>query len=166
MSEKLPPEEPVMDFNEIRKLVRLLENSQINEIEIFDKGRKIRLSKSAPHNGHMGIMMQAPPQVQALAAAAAAPGTAAGTLETTSGRNVKQVKSPMVGTFYSAPSPDAEPYVQVGDTLHKGQVLCIIEAMKLMNEIESDFSGRIIEILVENAQPVEFDQPLFNIEVA
>jgi acetyl-CoA carboxylase biotin carboxyl carrier protein len=166
MSDKPLPEEPMMDFNEIRKLVRLLENSQINEIEIFDKGRKIRLSKSAPNNGHMGMMMQAPPLVQAPAAAPAAPATATGGPETTSGRNVKQVKSPMVGTFYAAPSPDAEPYVQVGDTLHKGQVLCIIEAMKLMNEIESDFSGRIIEVLVENAQPVEFDQPLFNIEVA
>jgi acetyl-CoA carboxylase biotin carboxyl carrier protein len=166
MSEKLPPEEPTMDFNEIRKLVRLLENSQINEIEIFDKGRKIRLSKSAPSNGHMGIMMQAPatapvPVVTPVSPVAHAPGT-----EMASGRNVKQVKSPMVGTFYAAPSPDAEPYVQVGDTLHKGQVLCIIEAMKLMNEIESDFSGRVTEILVENAQPVEFDQPLFNIEIA
>jgi acetyl-CoA carboxylase biotin carboxyl carrier protein len=156
----------MMDFNEIRKLVRLLENSQINEIEIFDKGRKIRLSKSAPHNGHMGIMMQAPPATQAPVPAPVSPVAHTPVSETATGRNIKQVRAPMVGTFYAAPSPDAEPYVQVGDTLHKGQTLCIIEAMKLMNEIESDFSGRIIEILVENAQPVEFDQPLFNLEVA
>lgn len=159
----------MLDFNEIRKLVRLLENSQINEIEIFDKGRKIRLSKSGPGNGHMGIVMPAPaavPNMAPPAAASAAPAKPAAVPEAAAGRNLKQVKSPMVGTFYAAPSPEAEPYVQVGDTVHKSQVLCIIEAMKLMNEIESDFSGRIIEVLVENSQPVEFDQPLFTIEVS
>jgi acetyl-CoA carboxylase biotin carboxyl carrier protein len=166
MSQKPQPEEPMLDFNEIRKLVRLLENSQINEIEIFDKGRKIRLSKSAPGNGHMGFVMSAPaqPLPVSVAVPSAVPSNAPPT-QAAVGRNVKQVKSPMVGTFYGAPSPDAEPYVQVGDPVHKGQVLCIIEAMKLMNEIESEFSGRIIEVLVENAQPVEFDQPLFNIEI-
>jgi acetyl-CoA carboxylase biotin carboxyl carrier protein len=156
----------MLDFNEIRKLVRLLENSQINEIEIFDKGRKIRLSKSAPGNGHMGFMMQAAPAaVQPPGAAASATSPAISAVPALStGRNLKSVKSPMVGTFYAAPSPDADPYVQVGDIVHKGQTLCIIEAMKLMNEIEAEISGRIIEILVENAQPVEFDQPLFSIE--
>ncbi|RJP77805.1 MAG: acetyl-CoA carboxylase biotin carboxyl carrier protein [Candidatus Zixiibacteriota bacterium] len=157
----------MLDYNEIKKLVRLLENSQINEIEINDRGRKIRLTKSAPGNGQqMGMMLPAgfyhgsapaaPAPSAPEAAAAAAPAA---------GRNTRQVKSPMVGTFYTSPSPDADPYVQVGDMVHKGQVLCIVEAMKLMNEIESEFAGRIVEVLVENAQPVEFDQPLFTLEV-
>jgi len=160
----------MLDFKEIKRLVQLLEKSQIHEIEIFDKGRKIRLAKAAPSDGHVGgIFMQAPmgaasspalqPAAAGVAGSAAAPAVAAG-------RNVRQVKSPMVGTFYAAPSPDADPYVQVGDVVHKGQGLCIIEAMKLMNEIESEFNGRILEVHVENAQPVEFDQLLFTIEAA
>ncbi len=157
-------EEPMLNFDEIKKLVRLLERSQIHEIEIYDKGRKIRLAKSSAHNGQM--MMSAPP-VWAAAGLPAAPAPAAPAAPVVAaGRNVRQVKSPMVGTFYAAPSPDADPYVQIGDLVHKGQTLCIVEAMKLMNEIESEFQGRIVEILVENAQPVEFDQPLFTIEVA
>jgi acetyl-CoA carboxylase biotin carboxyl carrier protein len=169
MSQPKPEEGTMLDFDEIKKLVRLLERSQIHEIEIDDQGRKIRLSKSGPGNGQMGVVMQAPMQYQAMAPAAGPPlasmeASAVSTAAAT-GRNVKQVRSPMVGTFYAAPSPEADPYVQVGDNVHKGQTLCIIEAMKLMNEIESDFAGRIIEVLVENAQPVEFDQPLFSIEV-
>ncbi len=160
----------MLDFDEIKKLVKLLERSQIHEIEIFDKGRKIRLAKSAPNNDQRGIIYSAPlmPSGTAAPPALAANPTAPPALatETAVGRNVRQVRSPMVGTFYAAPSPDAEPYVQVGDIVHKGQVLCIIEAMKLMNEIESEYAGRIVEVLVENAQPVEFDQPLFTIEVA
>jgi acetyl-CoA carboxylase biotin carboxyl carrier protein len=156
----------MLDFKEIRKLVRLLEQSEISEIEISDKDRKIRLAKPTPSNGQSGasIIAGAAPQVappaQVIPAAEAeveppkpAPVIAA---------NV--VKSPMVGTFYAAPSPDAEPFVQVGDMVRKGQVLCIVEAMKLMNEIESDYEGRIVDIHVENAQPVEFDHPLFTIE--
>lgn len=155
------------DYNEIKRLVRLLERSQIHEIEIYDKGHKIRLSKSGSTNGHTGnIILQQPtgyaplPQ-PGIAGEGATTGAAAAAA---AGRNVRQVKSPMVGTFYAAPSPDSDPYVQVGDMVHKGQVMCIIEAMKLMNEIECDFHGRVVEIHVENAQPVEFDQPLFSIE--
>jgi len=155
----------MLDFNEIKRLVRLLERSQIHEIEILDKGRKIRLAKAAPSDGHIGgIVLQAP--AGAAPPPAAQPAGPAAPLPVAVGRNVRQVKSPMVGTFYAAPSPDADPYVQVGDLVHKGQVLCIIEAMKLMNEIESEHNGRIVEILAENAQPVEFDQPLFTIEAA
>ncbi|MDW8263690.1 MAG: acetyl-CoA carboxylase biotin carboxyl carrier protein, partial [Phycisphaerales bacterium] len=79
-------------------------------------------------------------------------------------KKYKEIRSPMVGTFYRAPAPDANPYVQVGDTITKGKVLCIIEAMKLMNEIESDVDGKIVKILVENGKPVEFDQVLFLVE--
>ena len=160
----------MMDFDEIKKLVKLLERSQIHEIEIFDKGRKIRLARSAPDNEQRGIFYSAPLLNPVSSAppvpAANPPGAATLTPEVAAGRNIRQVKSPMVGTFYAAPSPDAEPYVQVGDIVHKGQVLCIIEAMKLMNEIESEYTGRIVEVLLENAQPVEFDQPLFTIEIA
>ena len=160
----------MLNFNEVRKLVRLLERSQIHEIEIYDKGRKIRLAKAAPGNSQIGVPLApsitpAAVQMQQSASTAAAE-TAPPLPEAAVSRNVRQIKSPMVGTFYAAPSPDAEPYVQVGDSVHKGQVLCIVEAMKLMNEIESDYSGRILEIAVENAQPVEFDQPLFTVEVA
>lgn len=159
----------MFDLKDIRKLVKLLENSEISEIEISDNERKIRLVKSAPNDGRImservvSVPAQAalPPTVPAEAEAAElAKSVPAG------GRNVKVMKSPMVGTFYQAPSPDAEPYVQVGDYVHKGQVLCIVEAMKLMNEIESEFDGRIIEVLVENAQPVEYDHELFAIEAA
>lgn len=160
----------MLDFKEIRKLVRLLENSQISEIEISDKDRKIRLAKPAPNNGQVGTSLPATagPPVSATAnpgpSALVAPATPPPEVDT--GRNIRVLKSPMVGTFYAAPSPDAEPYVQVGDYVRKGQVLCIVEAMKLMNEIESEYDGRVLDVLVENAQPVEFDHPLFSIEAA
>lgn len=160
----------MLDFNEIRRLVRLLERSQIHEIEIYDKGRKIRLAKSTPSNGQMGVILSSAGAIGQMPPPIAKSGVGAETAtplpEVVVGRNVRQIKSPMVGTFYAAPSPDAEPYVQIGDFVQKGQVLCIVEAMKLMNEIESDYAGRILEVLVENAQPVEFDQPLFTVEAA
>jgi acetyl-CoA carboxylase biotin carboxyl carrier protein len=81
-------------------------------------------------------------------------------------QNVHEIRSPIVGTFYRAPAPDADPYVNIGDTISSGTVLCIIEAMKLMNEIESDVSGKIVKILVENGKPVEYNQPLFQIQVS
>lgn len=159
----------MLDFKEIRRLVRLLENSEISEIEISDKDRKIRLAKPTITNGKPAGAPMIP--VLPNAAVSASESSAQvqsmpSQVEVRAGRNIKVIKSPMVGTFYAAPSPDAEPYVQVGDTVHKGQVLCIVEAMKLMNEIESDFNGKILEVAVENAQPVEFDQPLFTIEAA
>ncbi len=156
----------MFELKEIRKLVRLLESSEISEIEISDKDRKIRLVKPSVHDGQpiaasppLPVAPAPTPVPPQGAAEDAAPAPAAG-------KNLKVIKSPMVGTFYAAPSPDSEPYVQVGDYVHKGQVLCIIEAMKLMNELESDYEGRIVEIHVENAQPVEFDHPLFTIEAA
>ena len=157
----------MLDFKEIRKLVRLLEQSEISEIEISDKDRKIRLAKPTPSNGQTGapIIASAAPQA-AVPPPQAAPAVdiEAAPIKPPPAAAANVVKSPMVGTFYAAPSPDAEPYVQIGDVVRKGQVLCIVEAMKLMNEIESDYEGRIVEIHVENAQPVEFDHPLFTIE--
>jgi len=156
----------MFDLKEIKKLVRLLEQSQISEIELSDKDNKIRLAKSNSSDGQMGQTIYAPPppvQPQPVAQPSAeAPAPAPKATST----GAKMVKSPMVGTYYAAPSPDSEPYVQVGDVVRKGQVLCIIEAMKLMNELECEFDGRVAEIHVENAQPVEFDHLLFTIEPA
>jgi acetyl-CoA carboxylase biotin carboxyl carrier protein len=162
---------PMFDYADIRRLVKLLESSNIHEIEISDKDRKIRLAKATIKEGQAGqvtfaSMMPSYQQQVMVPQNQTAGATLASVAETKPMRNSKIIKSPMVGTFYAAPSPDAEPYVQVGDIVHKGQVLCIVEAMKLMNEIESDFEGRVVEIMAENAQPVEFDQPLFTIEAA
>ncbi len=157
----------MLDFKEIRKLVRLLEQSEISEIEISDKDRKIRLAKPTPSNGQSGTPIIASVAPQSMVPPPQAP--PAMDIEAAPAKPVPAIaanvmKSPMVGTFYAAPSPDAEPYAQLGDVVHKGQILCIIEAMKLMNEIESEYEGRVVEIHVENAQPVEFDHPLFTIE--
>ncbi|TKJ41783.1 acetyl-CoA carboxylase, biotin carboxyl carrier protein [candidate division LCP-89 bacterium B3_LCP] len=158
----------MFDLKDVRRLVKLLENSQISEIEISDGDRKIRLAKPATADGQQGlgavvpvmqpVVSQSPPTAS-ISEELEKPQLAAGL-------NVRVMKAPMVGTFYTSSSPDAEPYVQVGDVVHKGQVLCIVEAMKLMNEIESEYSGRIMEIMAENAQAVEFDQELFIIEAA
>ncbi len=157
-----------MDINYVKKLVRLLEQSTVDEILIEEEGTKIRVAKNAPQ-----MIPASPVSVpMPVATASAAPPTQANaeaaTAEPTpvakTGASYHEVKSPMVGTFYRSPAPDADPYVEVGTTVQKGTVLCIIEAMKLMNEIESDVSGRIVKFLVENAQPVEFNQPLFLIE--
>ncbi len=154
----------MFDFKDVRRLVKLLENSEISEIEISDNDRKIRLVKSTAIDGQLvslPIAAASPPPATTVAEAEGVTEPAPRVQ-----RNARVVKSPMVGTFYTAPSPDAEPYVQVGDLVHKGQVLCIVEAMKLMNEIESEFDGRIAEVLAENAQPVEYDHELFTIEPA
>ena len=154
-----------MDLNEVKKLIKLMERSEITEIEIFEKGQKIRISK----NGSKGTGTHlAAPVVQTASTpvpvAASVPAGAQTVVEVVPA-NILEIRSPMVGTFYRTPSPDAEPYVRVGDSVEPGKVLCIIEAMKLMNEIEAEVAGKIVEILVENGQPVEFDQVLFRVEV-
>lgn len=152
-----------MRTKDIQQLIDLLEKSNINEIEISRWGRKIRVSKGN------GIPVQAAPVVPAPAESAAekpaqTPASPAEESKPATGAKTHTVVSPMVGTFYRAPEPDADPFVKVGDHVTVGQTLCIIEAMKIMNEIESDVSGVVAEILVENAQPVEYNQPLFIIE--
>lgn len=157
-----------MNEDEIRRLVKIVEESGIAGLEVSRWGRKVKISKypgQAPSAPMPHVQIPAPmpapaPVTQlppAAAPAAAAPTPAAS-------KNLVEIKSPMVGTFYRAPAPDADPYAQVGSAISKGQVLCIIEAMKLMNEIEADFSCRIAEILVDNGQPVEYNQPLFRVE--
>ncbi len=164
-----------MDFQEIKQLIKVVEKSEIGEIEIVEEGRKIRITKNnrylqsapAPNGGNYApyqVSLPAPPP--GVTAQQPAATETEKKPEPELAANVVEVRSPMVGTFYRAPAPDADPYVEIGDTVKPGQTLCIIEAMKLMNEIQSEFSGRITKIVVENAQPVEFDQVLFLIEKA
>ncbi|HEY8368024.1 MAG TPA: acetyl-CoA carboxylase biotin carboxyl carrier protein [Thermodesulfobacteriota bacterium] len=163
-----------MDLKELRALFKLMAEADIAELEVDHGEERIRV-KRGPTGGATPpppayIPMSAPPAV--LPAAAASPagtppaqGEAAGAGGDKVGTgNYRSITSPMVGTFYRAPAPDAAPYVEVGTVVKKGQTLCIIEAMKLMNEIEAEVDGRIIAILVENGQPVEFGEELFRIE--
>ena len=161
-----------MELKEIRQLIRMVEASDISEVEIEEEGKKIRITKNFPSkNGEVHILpapqqMAAPmmPSTFPATAPAVMPESPAAAVEAPKADNLIEVRSPMVGTFYSAPSPDADTYVSVGSPVSVGQTLCIIEAMKLMNEIEAESGGKIKEILVENAQPVEYNQVMFLIE--
>ena len=146
-----------MDIRKVKKLIELLEESNIAEIEIHEGEESVRISRA----GTLAAPAPAPAPVAAITAAAAE--TAADTQpdDTPAGH---AVRSPMVGTFYRAPTPGAKPFVTEGQTVNAGDTLCIIEAMKILNQIESDKSGKVIKIVVENGEPVEYDQPLFIIE--
>lgn len=156
-----------MDLNLIKKLVKIVDTSGITDLEIEEDGLRVRVAKK---NNHFQDTSQLQPVVQT--ETIASPGSVSKTeeekqvvKETESvATNVHEVKSPIVGTFYRAPAPDADSYVQIGDMVTAGSVLCVIEAMKLMNEIESDASGKVVKVLVENGKPVEYNQPLFLIE--
>ena len=156
-----------MDIRKVKKLIELLEESGIAEIEIKEGEEAVRISRM-PTGGfvtHMQApMMQAPP-VAALAAPVAAP-AAAGAAPAAPARHANEhvVAAPMVGTFYASATPGAKPFVEIGTEVKEGQVLCIIEAMKMMNQIESDKSGKVTAIMATNGDPVEFGQPLFVIE--
>jgi len=151
------------NFREIKRYVQLVENSNISELEITEEGFTLRIKKDIA-----GTVMNVPLQAGQIAPPAYPAPVQAPVLAEQSAAapasSFLEVKSPMVGTFYQSPSPEAENYVRVGDRVKPGQVLCIVEAMKLMNEIESEFSGTIVEICVDNAKPVEFEQILFRIE--
>lgn len=148
-----------MSIKKIRELVELMNDNGITEVEVEQEGLKIRLIKRA--YGVVEQVITAAPQgaTQAATAEAAAPAKEAGA-------KTKEVKSPMVGTFYRSPSPESDVYVEVGDVIQKGDVLCIVEAMKLMNEVKAEFGGRVVEICVENAEAVEYGQPIFIVEPA
>lgn len=149
-----------MDIRKVKKLIELLEESDVAEIEIHEGEESVRISRGS-------TAVVAPMAAPIAAAPVAAPAPAAAPAVAPAAEPEIQghaVRSPMVGTFYSAPSPDASAFVKEGDTVSAGQTLCIIEAMKILNQIESDKAGKITRILVENGQPVEFDQPLFIIE--
>jgi acetyl-CoA carboxylase biotin carboxyl carrier protein len=158
-----------MKFDEIKRLIKVVEKSNIGEIEIVEEGSKIRISKnSSMKQEHIvsspnPVIVSAEPEPSATVETKPLPAPSEKPAEE-SDANAEKVISPMVGTFYRSPAPDADPYVEVGDMVKVGQTLCIIEAMKLMNEIQSEVSGRVKKILVENAQPVEYNQVLFLIE--
>ncbi|WP_428773251.1 acetyl-CoA carboxylase biotin carboxyl carrier protein [Vibrio sp.] len=152
-----------MDIRKIKKLIELVEESGIAELEISEGEESVRISRhgtAAPVPVHYAAA-PAPVAAPAAAPAAAEAAPAAPVAAEPSGH---QVLSPMVGTFYRAPSPDAKPFVEVGQTVSAGDTLCIVEAMKMMNQIEADKSGVVSAILVDDGQPVEFDQPLIVIE--
>ncbi len=161
-----------MDLKEIRRIIKLVEKSNIEELEIKENDFQIRVTKIKEQSQHQvsatvpvqNLLHQQLPQSPQPQPQPVAQEVKKSEDERPSNNNFIEVRSPMVGTFYRAPAPDAEPYVKVGDEVQPGTILCIVEAMKLMNEIEAEVAGRIKEILVENAQPVEFDQPLFIIE--
>ena len=154
-----------MDLRKLKSLIDLVSESNISELEITEAEGKIRIVKADLHPpaAAQTVYMQAPaaPPAAALAAAPAAVAPAATEPEVEAGH---VVKSPMVGTFYRAGNPNSPPFVDVGQQVKEGDTLCIVEAMKLMNEIEADKSGVVKQVLVENGQPVEFDQPLVVIE--
>jgi acetyl-CoA carboxylase biotin carboxyl carrier protein len=161
----------MIDLRYVKKLVEMLDESSVDSIEISsDKGMKIRISKTPQQRG--AVQMASPMQMPALLPPAAPPAPAsadaAGTVEVPKVESAKskylEVKSPMVGTYYGAPEPGAKPYLSVGDRISKGQIVCIIEAMKIMNEIESEFDGVVKEILAQNAHPVEYGQVLLRID--
>ncbi|ATZ92752.1 MULTISPECIES: acetyl-CoA carboxylase biotin carboxyl carrier protein [Dickeya] len=153
-----------MDIRKIKKLIELVEESGIAELEISEGEESVRISR-APAPGSYPIMQQAyapMPQVAPAAAPVAAPAAAAEAAPAAISGHV--VRSPMVGTFYRTPSPDAKAFVEVGQQVKVGDTLCIVEAMKMMNQIEADKAGVVKAILVESGQPVEFDEPLVVIE--
>ncbi len=146
-----------MDIRKVKKLIELLEESGIAEIEISEGEESVRISRYARD----APIVSAPP-TSAIPAPTAAAAPEPGAAEAAS--RGTEVKAPMVGTFYSAPAPGAKPFVEIGSQIETGDTLCIIEAMKMMNQIEATHSGRIVSILAENGEPVEFDQVLFIIE--
>jgi acetyl-CoA carboxylase biotin carboxyl carrier protein len=173
-----PPHEPAinrgdhMDLKYVKRIIKILAESDVDEIEIEEEGKRIRVAKHM-RNGMIGTSSINSQPINVVSTSATLPqATAAG--QSTSPppaeapREVKyhEIKSPIVGTFYRAPAPDAAPFVEVGSVIAPGTVLCIIEAMKLMNEIESDVSGKVVKVMVENGQPVEYDQTIFQVDTA
>jgi acetyl-CoA carboxylase biotin carboxyl carrier protein len=159
-----------MDIRKVKKLIELLDETGVAEIEIKEGEESVRISRH-PTGGAFAMMpqhmMYGPPPAPAAAPAAAAvtPAAAAAAVAAAAAATADQtVTAPMVGTFYSAPAPGAKPFVDIGSDVKSGDVLCIIEAMKMMNQIESDKAGRVVSVLAKNGDPVEFGQPLFVIE--
>ena len=160
-----------MDFKQIQELIKMINKSNIGEVSIEEKGFKLTIKqKEEPVQQLIAAPMQAQPVAMATAPMAAAQASAAAAAEKPAkaaeapAGNTVTIKSPMIGTFYRSASPDKPAFANVGDEVAPGKVVCIIEAMKLFNEIESEVSGKIIKVLVEDASPVEYDQPLFLIE--
>jgi acetyl-CoA carboxylase biotin carboxyl carrier protein len=147
-----------MDFKEIKKLIELMSEMALTEIEVEESGRRIRLRKelSAPAREKSTAPLSSHPAEKESVPQAEIPAA--------DEEKTVLVRSPIVGTFYKSPSPDADAYAEIGEMVKKGQIICIVEAMKLMNEIESDVEGKVVEICVEDGAPVEYGEPLFRIE--
>ena len=152
-----------MNIKEIREMIQLMNENNLSEIELEKEGLRIKLRKG-PGGVIESSIVQEPRAAQTTSKVLEAPGGKETSKETPPAAPKIIVKSPMVGTFYTAPAPDAPPFVQVGSQVEVGQVICVIEAMKLMNEIKSEVRGRIAAILVSNGDPVEFGQVLFQLE--
>ena len=158
-----------MNEKMIRKLIKLVEDSRIDQLEVSSWGRKVRITRRInANNGHfdqaMAVQAVAAPSPAPAAPIPEAPVSKVDSAAVDADKKYVEVKSPMVGTFYAAPAPDAQPYVTLNQRIEVGQVVCIVEAMKLMNEIESDVAGTIVRVCVENAQPVEYGQVLFLVQ--
>ena len=158
-----------MDLKLVKKLLDLISDSDANEVSVEEGDFKLKVKKVTTDSQPMQYQMAAPQQTAAPQPAQQSQQQAESTDKSGSSGSQPDgevVKSPIVGTYYEAPSPDSDPFISVGDNVKKGQTLCIVEAMKIMNEIEAEFDGTIQKILVNNGQPVEFDQPLFIIKKA
>lgn len=155
-----------MDLNLIKKLIKLLESSEVTDLEVEEEGVRIKLAKKVRVSQTVTIPATPTQSVinNSTATDSATKSDDKKISEENANAGLHEIKSPIVGTFYRAPAPDADAYVQIGDSISVGSVLCIVEAMKLMNEIESDVSGKIVKILVDNGKPVEYNQPLFLIK--
>ncbi len=155
-----------MDLNLIKKLIKLLESSEVTDLEVEEEGVRIKLAKKVRVSQTVTIPAAPTQSVinNSTATDSATKSDDKKISEENANAGLQEIKSPIVGTFYRAPAPDADAYVQIGDSISVGSVLCIVEAMKLMNEIESDVSGKIVKILVDNGKPVEYNQPLFLIK--
>jgi acetyl-CoA carboxylase biotin carboxyl carrier protein len=156
-----------MDFKQIQELIKMINKSQIGEVTIEQKDFRITIKQKEENITQ--VVSHAMPSVQQMAPqqqSFSAPATASQELKPQENANLITIKSPMIGTFYRRQSPDKPNFIEVGDEVSPGKVVCIIEAMKLFNEIESEISGKVVKILVEDSSPVEYDQPLFLVEPA
>ncbi|WP_341899843.1 acetyl-CoA carboxylase biotin carboxyl carrier protein [Fluviicola taffensis] len=161
-----------MNLNEIQDLIKFVAKSGVTEVEIEQKDFKITIKSEKKSDSQIIVQAAAPVVPQMVAPQVAAPQVAAPAAESAAPAAPSEdskyitVKSPMIGTFYRSSGPDKEPFVSVGQSVNKGETVCIIEAMKLFNEIEAEFSGKIVKVLVDDATPVEYDQPLFLVDPA
>ncbi|HMN24309.1 MAG: acetyl-CoA carboxylase biotin carboxyl carrier protein [Ignavibacteriaceae bacterium] len=151
-----------MDLILIKKLIKILESSEVTDLEFEENGIRIKLAKKVRVSQAISIPQAAVAPLNQQTSVSVSKTEEKKSVDENAG--LHEIKSPIVGTFYRAPAPDADSYVQVGDDISAGTVLCIVEAMKLMNEIESDVSGKIVKILVDSGKPVEYNQPLFLIQ--
>jgi oxaloacetate decarboxylase alpha subunit len=149
-----------MNLKEIKEMINLMNENNLMELEIEKEGLRVRLKKTVAHQENIN----APIIIERKKGAELQKATETAEINEKTLSNSIEIKAPMVGTFYRAPQPEAPPYVEVGQIIETGQVICIIEAMKLMNEIKSEIKGKILEILVDNAEPVEFGQSMFLVE--